>query len=307
MRKFLNIKILQKNIKRISVLLISSILINITIFGTLSLIPISIDAQTNDHTGTRLKGYTIISQNTTWSKTNSPYILSGNLLIEKGKTLTINPGVEIRLDNEYYIQVEGKLSAIGTKNNMIIFTSNKKDPKPGDWGSIIFANNADNGSSIEYCKIEYSNKGIEKSCWDNPYILTTISNNYFINNSNGINLYYGFDVSELTNFNVTIQISNNTIMNSIEKAFYLFCRIHQIGYLNYSEIKNNFKIEINNNIIQNNEDGLHIESVGFITQINGNIIKKNKKGIYGNFHIDNDIDCNLNIINNLIIDLKFAI
>jgi hypothetical protein len=62
----------------------------------------------------------IISSDTTWTKPNSPYTLTGPVLIKSGVTLTIEPGVTVNLGN-YYIQVNGTLNARGTVSDNIFF------------------------------------------------------------------------------------------------------------------------------------------------------------------------------------------
>ena len=41
-----------------------------------------------------------IYQNTTWTITGSPYIVTGSIVVFPGKTLTIEPGVEIQINNQ---------------------------------------------------------------------------------------------------------------------------------------------------------------------------------------------------------------
>jgi hypothetical protein len=60
----------------------------------------------------------IITQDTTWTKANSPYALTGNLLVNTGVTLTIQAGVTLNL-NSYYIRVNGTLAARGTSSEKI--------------------------------------------------------------------------------------------------------------------------------------------------------------------------------------------
>lgn len=50
----------------------------------------------------------IINTNTTWTKADSPYNLTGNVLIEKGVTVTIQADTIVNLDS-YYIRVNGSL------------------------------------------------------------------------------------------------------------------------------------------------------------------------------------------------------
>ena len=64
----------------------------------------------------------IISSDTTWTKANSPYTLTGPVGVGSGVTLTIEPGVTVNL-GEYYLQVSGTLYARGSSLNNIIFVS----------------------------------------------------------------------------------------------------------------------------------------------------------------------------------------
>ncbi|MFB3889046.1 MAG: right-handed parallel beta-helix repeat-containing protein [Candidatus Bathyarchaeia archaeon] len=81
--------------------------------------------------GTNVSG--IIGVDTTWTETNSPYTLTGNILVSNGITLTIEPGVTVNL-NDYYIKVNGTLVARGTSTSRIYMTrtTTKTDPISGD-------------------------------------------------------------------------------------------------------------------------------------------------------------------------------
>lgn len=59
-----------------------------------------------------------IYQNTTWSLSGSPYIVNSSVVVFPGKTLTIEPGVEIQINNQnntnIYIETRGTINCIGT-------------------------------------------------------------------------------------------------------------------------------------------------------------------------------------------------
>ncbi len=109
----------------------------------------------------------LITEDTTWTLADSPYIAIGNVLVSEGVTLTIEPGVEVKFVNGVVLQVEGTLIARGTSDNVIWFTSNQPTPAPGDWGYIYFKDtstdatfdadgNYTGGSILEYCVVEYA-------------------------------------------------------------------------------------------------------------------------------------------------------
>ncbi|MGD9130028.1 MAG: hypothetical protein PVH73_00450 [Candidatus Bathyarchaeota archaeon] len=71
------------------------------------------------HASTEVAG--IIGADTTWTKANSPYSLTGNVLVSHGVTLTIEAGVSVNL-GDYYIMVNGTLRAQGSSTDKIQFS-----------------------------------------------------------------------------------------------------------------------------------------------------------------------------------------
>ena len=64
----------------------------------------------------------IIPRDTTWTKANSPYTLTGPVGIVSGATLTIEPGVTVNIGS-FYLEVNGTLNALGTASDQIVFNS----------------------------------------------------------------------------------------------------------------------------------------------------------------------------------------
>jgi len=113
-----------------------------------------------------------ISENTTWTLAGSPYIVTGWLQISSGITLTIEPGVIVKLTgpgNPQGIVVSGTLIADGTGSNKIVFTSICDDsyggdtngdgsattPLGSDWSYIRLSAS----SIIDNCVIRYGGNG----------------------------------------------------------------------------------------------------------------------------------------------------
>ncbi|MBL7148510.1 MAG: chitobiase/beta-hexosaminidase C-terminal domain-containing protein [Candidatus Cloacimonetes bacterium] len=103
----------------------------------------------------------------TWSSEYSPYYIIEDVTIPNSETLTIEPGVDIIFMGHYRFNVQGRLLAEGTENNMITFTINDNtgfnniEISDGGWHGIRFDNTpATNDSSrIVYCNIKYG-KGV---------------------------------------------------------------------------------------------------------------------------------------------------
>lgn len=110
-------------------------------------------------------GGSIISD-TIWMADNSPYIITENVVVEEGVTLTIEAGVTIKFEKGTMLQVNGGLIVQGTTDNLITFTSNQFEPEAGDWNNIEFAHTAItttmdtegnyvSGSILQHCVVEY--------------------------------------------------------------------------------------------------------------------------------------------------------
>lgn len=115
-----------------------------------------------------------ISTNTTWTKTNSPYIVTGNVSVASNVTLTIEPGVVVKFRSTSLSLGQGaQLVAAGTSAEPIVFTSSKDDsyggdsngdgsvtvPMPGDWGGLI-GNALSSALQLQHVRIRYANTAI---------------------------------------------------------------------------------------------------------------------------------------------------
>ncbi len=86
-----------------------------------------------------------ISENTTLTKRNT-YLLLGDVFVTDSTTLVIEPGTVILGDyktkGSLIISNGSKLIAEGKSTDPIVFTSNRSDKKPGDWGGVFILGDA---------------------------------------------------------------------------------------------------------------------------------------------------------------------
>jgi parallel beta-helix repeat protein len=194
-----------------------------------------------------------ISYNTTLRYLGIPYFFTGLTVVNNGATLTIEPGVEVRFNQDATNPrlvigqsggTGGKLIAQGTPSQKITFTSNAASPQPGDWAAINFNESASDDSIIEYAILEYGGSdGIIHIVSSNPTI-----RNCVLRNSIDDGIYVIDSASEIS----CCDITNNDI------------GIHVVG-----NASNNPTI-INNNIFDNITYGMKNSTPGYIVNAEDN-------------------------------------
>ncbi|MEN9400450.1 MAG: hypothetical protein RL632_1553 [Bacteroidota bacterium] len=131
-----------------------------------------------------------IYQNTTWAASGSPYLVTGSIVVFPGKTLTVEPGVEVvfTADNTFntgnfqYLEVRGSLIAVGTDANPILFTSSDTTAGFYNWMGIRIKGSQ--GGTVQLDAIELRNSwyGVHNDISE-PGIIYTFRNSKFISNN----------------------------------------------------------------------------------------------------------------------------
>jgi hypothetical protein len=98
----------------------------------------------------------VITSDAVWRRDNSPYIISGNVGVDAGVRLRIEPGVVVVFKGRYSILVDGKLEVYGVEGDSVLFTSLYPDTIRGDW---IYFRSGSRGD-INYAIFEYGNIAI---------------------------------------------------------------------------------------------------------------------------------------------------
>jgi|GEM_PF-798568 len=216
----------------------------------------------------------IIATNTTWTLAGNPYIVTSNIRVNSGVTLTVEPGVEVKFDNGKGIQVDGTLIAQGTSTDRITFTANQTPPSAGAWQYINFTSTSisatfdanDNyvsGSILQYCNILYGGGGVPGAVHiqnTSPFI-----SNCQISNNRGTGIY-------ATNPS-NLHVSNNTISNNVGIASAYDNTAGGIYILGGSAtIVTNI---ISNNSVDKGDGGVSLINLLGATLIRGNTITEN--------------------------------
>lgn len=107
---------------------------------------------------------------------HSPYYMSCDLMLPKGQTLTIDPGVEILIEGRYQFLLLGRLISDGTSARPIKFVSAVDSPKRGDWLGLIFEAGGDNGTILRHTEISHARWGVNINQRDAMIDHCTITN-----------------------------------------------------------------------------------------------------------------------------------
>jgi len=99
----------------------------------------------------------------TWQLAGSPYLINGEVTIPNDSTLIIEPGVLVEFQGHYKLNVQGRLLAVGTVTDTIVFTINdtigfsNHNSSAGGWHGIRFSwtSPANDSSKIRFCKLQY--------------------------------------------------------------------------------------------------------------------------------------------------------
>jgi hypothetical protein len=103
----------------------------------------------------------------TWDLLSSPYHINGDITIPDDSTLIIEPGVKVEFPGHFSLIVLGRLLAVGTETDSILFTVNDTtgfsdpDTSLGGWYGIRSIDTPVNNDSSKIVHLP----GIQQGCW----------------------------------------------------------------------------------------------------------------------------------------------
>jgi hypothetical protein len=101
-----------------------------------------------------------VTSDTTWAADDGPYVLTTDVTVADGATLTVDAGTTVQVADGARITVAGSLVAAGTADDPVAFTTARPDPLPGSWDTIEYTGDGDSRLRLANTTVEYANTGI---------------------------------------------------------------------------------------------------------------------------------------------------
>lgn len=211
----------------------------------------------------------------TFTKTGSPYIISGDVVQFSGSTITIDPGVEVRFKKGAQLICRGNLKAIGTIKDSIRFTSDEAQPQMADYvgiktevnSSVPFGQST-NQIEMEFCIAEYAKLFFNTDVvYNGPYKFT---NCRFAFNEK-INGYVGQSSAPIFFTNCMFHDNKNCLVGADRKFYINNCwfvnnvrgteggQVNNCVYTNNSEYGASHYQNIDNSYFFNNKIGAIVD------------------------------------------------
>jgi hypothetical protein len=203
-----------------------------------------------------------IYANTAWTLANSPYLMTGSIVVFPGVTLTIEPGVEIRVKEnglsggQYYLETRGTINMIGQPGALITFRADTAVTTPYAWVGILVKNSQGGALNYDYVSISNAGTAINYDSFIPPLI--TLNQCVFKYNGYAINVGTELIADDCTFIGNNSAVSGWSIFNLtncvfLDNGFALYIYASELG--------------INNCAFTNNTFGIYLSS-GAVTGIN---------------------------------------
>ena len=165
-----------------------------------------------------------ISEDTVWTAANSPYVLTNNIIISKGVTLTVEAGTVIESPS-YRITVNGTLNANGTARSPVVFTT-PDEATPDYWSYLSVGSTG--VMNLNYTEVRYAGSS-DYAIFSSGYANITNSKILYAekggaSNSGEMNLDYT-DIEALGNYGIyntgKISVTNSSISGNDKRVIYV--------------------------------------------------------------------------------------
>jgi hypothetical protein len=106
----------------------------------------------------------------TWTLASSPYRLIDNCTVPSGCTLTIQPGVVVKIDEGYNLNVHGQIVAVGTNGLPITFRCTQAGKY---WNQIFIQHGSGPESKFAYCNFSDATNAVHLYIYAENAVMTT--------------------------------------------------------------------------------------------------------------------------------------
>lgn len=101
-----------------------------------------------------------VTSDTTWAADDGPYVVTADVTVADGATLTVEAGTTVQVADGTTLTVAGSLVATGTDADPVAFTTARPNPRPGSWDTIRYTGDGDSRLRLANTTVEYADTGI---------------------------------------------------------------------------------------------------------------------------------------------------
>jgi hypothetical protein len=233
-----------------------------------------------------------ILANTTWTPAGSPYIISGIVSVVESAQLTIQPGTRVLFTLNSGIDLVGKLYAVGTEQDTILFAASMVPAANDSWRGIRVIGTTDplgtgNQIRMEYCKVMHAYLFTDFDlAYHGPYIFNRchFTRNRQINHDGGLpyisydHCKFSYNENALTFPQFDSYVSNSYFINNIN-GVEGFAHIDDCYFSGHTGIACSPYGEMNGCTIKNNAVGVRCMFNAVNNVFTNNIVRENGTGV----------------------------
>jgi hypothetical protein len=101
-----------------------------------------------------------VTEDATWTPGDGPYVVTTDVTVADGATLTVEAGTTVYVGEEVTVTVAGSLVARGTGDEPVAFTTQQPNPSPGAWDTVRYVGDGDSRLRLANTTVEYATTAV---------------------------------------------------------------------------------------------------------------------------------------------------